>query len=213
MIRILAGFLVLGLGACSYAVETPPPGPVDVVSAYSAKVPGKWVLLVDASKATAVLEAEGTRCGRADFPLDLSQSIARTTEATIRTMTEEVRLSDHPLSHAELASGGYAGVIVVRIESFHAGVKTNGLIEARASATAEIDATIAATKNGERLVDSRQSGKGDAERDAGLDCSGAAEAAAAASDAAVDEVVRKLAEQFANSRAVRYAVPGSAPQS
>jgi hypothetical protein len=202
----------LALAACSYPVEPPPAEAVPVLTAYTDKVPGKWLLIVDASKATAALAADGARCSRTDYPLDLSKRFAETANATFRTVAEEVRLSDHALSKSEMASGGYTGVIVVTVADMRASARTDGLVEARASAEMEIDGTILVAKMGERMLDSRQSGKGDAERDAHIDCSGAGEAAAAASDTAMHDVIGKLAEQFANSHAVRYSIPGLAPQ-
>ncbi|HUO93928.1 MAG TPA: hypothetical protein VMU22_13455 [Rhizomicrobium sp.] len=204
--------MVSALAACSYPVEPPPADAVPVITAYADRVPGKWLLIVDASKATAALAAEGTRCSRSDYPLDLSKTFAETANATFRTVTEEVRLSDHALSKSEMVSGGYSGVIVVTVAQMRAHAKTDGLLEARASADIEIDGTILVAKGGERMVDSRQTGKGEAERDAHIDCSGAGEAVAAASDTAMRDVVGKLAEQFANSHAIRYSVPGLAPQ-
>lgn len=201
-----------GLAACSYPVETPPAEAVPVVTAYTDKVPGKWALIVDAARANTTLEDAGTRCSQTDYPLDLSKAFTATADATFRTVADEVRVTDHALSRSDLMAGGYAGVIIVSVSSLKASIKTNGVIESRAAAEAEIDGEILVIKSGERMVDSRQSGKGDAERDTHIDCSGAGEAAAAASDTAVQDVVRKLAEQFANAHAVRYSVPGLAPQ-
>jgi hypothetical protein len=210
--RIVGVAAVSVLAACSYPVESPPAEAVPVLTAYTDKVPGKWLLIVDAGKANATLEAEGTRCSESDYPLDLSKSFTETADATFKTVAEEVRRSDHALSKSEMASGGYAGVIVVTVADMRAHAKTEGLVEARASAETEIDGTILVAKGGERMVDSRQSGKGDAERDVHIDCSGTGEAAAAASDTAIRDVIGKLAEQFANSHAIRYSVPGLEPQ-
>ncbi len=201
-----------GLAACSYQVETPPAEAVPIITAYTDKVPGKWALIVDAAKANTTLEDAGTRCSQTDYPLDLSKAFTETADATFRTVADEVRVTDHALSRSDLMAGGYAGVIIVSVSGLKASIKTAGVIESRAAAEAEIDGEILVIKSGERMVDSRQSGKGDAERDTHIDCSGAGEAAAAASDTAVQDVVRKLAEQFANSHAVRYSVPGLAPQ-
>jgi len=212
--RILLGVAITaaGLAACSYPVEAPPAQSVPVITAYADKVPGKWVLIVDAGKASTTLEAAGTRCSQSDFPLDLSKPLAQTAEATFKTVADDIRLSDHALSKSELASGDYAGVILLRVADLRARVETSGIVEARATAKTEIDGTILVMKAGERMVESQQSGSGDAERDAHIDCSGAGEAASAASDTAIQQVVEKLAEQFANSHAIRYSVPGLAPQ-
>ena len=202
----------LALAACSYPVEPPPAEAVPVITAYTNKVPGKWLLIVDAGKATAALSAEGARCSRSDYPLDLSKAFAEMASATFKTLAEEVRLSDHALSKSEMVSGGYTGVIVVTVAEMRASAKTDGLVEARASAETEIDGTILVAKQGERMVDSRQTGKGDAERDTHIDCSGTGEAVAAASDTAMHDVIAKLGEQFANSHAIRYSIPGLSPQ-
>ena len=201
-----------GLAACSYQVETPPAEAVPIITAYTDKVPGKWALIVDAAKANTTLEDAGTRCSQSDYPLDLAKTFTETADATFRTVAEDIRVSDHALSKSELLSGGYAGVIIVSVSDLKARIKTNGVVESRAAAETQIEGAILVIKAGERMVDTRQSGKGQAERDTHIDCSGAGEAAAAASDAAVQEVIGKLAEQFANSHAIRYSVPGLAPQ-
>ncbi|HKD23250.1 MAG TPA: hypothetical protein VKB71_14635 [Rhizomicrobium sp.] len=211
-ISAYAALLAGCLAACSQPIDPPTAEPVAILSAYADKVPGKWLLLVDAAAANAAPEASGTRCSEFDSPLDLSRTFTGTAEATFRTVADDIHISDHPPSRAELASGGYTGVVALRVTRLHTSVKTDGLIEAHASADAEIDASIVVTKGGDRMVESTQSGKGEAERDAKLDCSGAATAVSAASGAAMQDMTRKLAEQFANSHAVRYSVPGLAPQ-
>jgi hypothetical protein len=212
--RIFVGVAIAaaGLAACSYPVEPPPAQAIPVITAYTNKVPGKWVLIVDAAKASTTLESAGTRCSQSDFPLDLSKFFAQTADATFRTVADDIHLSDHALSKSELASGGYSGVIVLSVVDMRASVKTEGVVEASATAKTEIDGRILVVKDGERMVESQQSGSGDADRDAHIDCSGAGEAAAAASDTAVQQLMEKLAEQFANSHAIRYSVPGLAPQ-
>jgi len=211
--RIFAGaVLAVGLAACTYPVETPPAEAVPILTAYTDRVPGKWVLIVDAARANAALESSGTRCSQSDYPLDLSKAFTETADATFKTVADDVRLSDHALSKSELISGGYSGVIILSVSALKASLKTDGVVEARAVAETEIEGAILVIKGGERMVDSRQTGIGQAERDAHIDCSGAGEAAAAASDTAVQDIVGKLAEQFANSHAIRYSVPGLAPQ-
>ncbi len=214
MNRIYAAVVLsaAGLAACTYPVETPPAEAVPGITAYTDRVPGKWVLIVDAAKANTTLQDTGTRCSQTDYPLDLAKIFTETADATFRTVAEDVRVSDHALTKSDLMAGGYSGVIIVSVSGLKASIKTDGVVEARAAAKTEIEGAILVIKAGERMVDTRQSGKGEAERDTHIDCSGAGEAAAAASDTAVQDVVGKLAEQFANSHAIRYSVPGLAPQ-
>jgi hypothetical protein len=203
--------LLGGLAGCSSTVDPPAPDSAPVVSAYAHRVPGKWALLVDTTKANVAIQESGTRCSSVDDPVDLSRSFARTAEATFKSVADDIRLSDHSLSQNEIASGAYTGVVVLRVTDLHATLKTDGLLDTHAVAETEIGGTILVTKGSERMVDASELGKGGAERDAGLTCEGAATAASAASDAAVEDVVRRLAEQFANSRAVRDAAPGLSP--
>lgn len=213
MSRLRASIVAVagGLAACTYPVEPQTSEPAPVFTAYSDKVPGKWALLIDASRASAALQAEGLRCSQFDYPVDLTKSFVRTAAAAFKGVTEEVRLVDHPLSQSEFASQAYTGVIAVRVESLHAAVKVDGLFDATANADTEIAGTILVVKGGQRMVDTSETGNGLAQRDAGLACGGSADAVSAASDDALRDVIRKLTEQFANSHDIRYSVPSFSP--
>lgn len=200
-----------GLAGCTYSVEPQTSEPAPVFTAYTDKVPGKWALLIDASHATAALQAEGLRCSQFDYPLDLTKSFVQTTAAAFKGVAEDVRIVDHPLSRSEFASQAYTGVITVRVDSLRATVKVEGMFDATATADTEIDGTILVVKGGQRMVDTGETATGTSQRDAGLTCGGSADAVSAASNDAVQDVVRKLAEQFANSHDVRYSVPSYSP--
>jgi hypothetical protein len=204
--------LAIGLSACTYPVESTTTEPEKVFMAYTDRVPGKWALLIDSDKATGALVGTGIRCDQFKYPVDFTKTVARIAEATFKTVGDDIRVSDHQLTKTELASGGYTGVIIVRIIDFRPKIDVDGVLEPHADATTEIDGTVLVTKGGQRMVDSSESAKGDSGRDAGIACEGAADAVSAASDQAVQDIVRKFAEEFANSHAVRYSVPGSAPQ-
>lgn len=206
MIRIFACVALLGaLSACSYAVEQISPEPEPAITAYAEKVPGKWALLIEADRAIIHPEAQSARCSQFDYQGDLSNAFSRTAAATFEKVADDVRVSDHALSRAELASGSYSGVIVLRVTGVHSKVRVDDLIGGQAIADAGFDGTILVTHDTDRLIDDSQSARGHAERAAGLACDGAADALAAADDQALKDVVRRLAEQFANSHAVRAA--------
>jgi hypothetical protein len=167
---------------------------------------------VDTEKASINPQAVGTRCSQFDYHADLSDSFERTSTVEFSRVADDIRPLDHPLSRAELASAGYTGVIALRISDLRADVKVPDLFGGQADASATIAGTITVTLGDQRLVDSSQLARGEAEREAGIACGGAAEALAAASNDAVQDLARKLAEQFANSHAVRNAMtPGLTP--
>jgi hypothetical protein len=153
--RILISVVLLaaGLAACTYPVETPPAEAAPVITAYTDRVPGKWVLIVDAAKATTTLQDAGTRCSQSDYPLDLAKTFTETADATFKTVGDDVRVSDHALSKAELMSGGYSGVIVVSVAGLKASIKTNGVVEARAVAETEIEGEAAAAASDAAVQD------------------------------------------------------------
>lgn len=200
-----------GLAACTYSVEPRTTEPAPVFTAYADKVPGKWALLIDASRATAALQAEGLRCSQFDYPLDLTKSFVLTTATAFKGVAEDIRVVDHPLSRSEFASQAYTGVITVRVDSLRATVKVDGVFDATATADTEIEGSILVVKGGQRMVDTGETGKGTSQRDAGLACGGSADAVSAASNDALQDVVRKLTEQFANSHDIRYSVPSFSP--
>jgi len=180
--------------------------------AYTNKVPGKWALLVDTEKASIRPEAQGLRCSQFDYHVDLSDSFEQTAASAFARVAEDIRPSDHQMSHAELVSGGYTGVITLRVSDLRSRVKVAELIGGQADASTTIEGSILVVQAGQHLVDASQSAKGEDQRDAGLACAGAADALSAASGAAMQDLARKLAEQFANSHAVRYSItPGLAP--
>lgn len=203
--------LAAGLAGCSYPVEPATPLAPTPFNAYTDKVPGKWALLIDADKTGTTLAAVGLRCSQFDYPINLQKSFSAAAEAAFRSVTEDVRLSDHELSKAEIVSQGYSGAIVVRVTDFSAKLATEGAIEARAEADTEIAGTILVLKNNTRTLDASATARGEAQSDAGLACGGVGDAVAAASNQAVRDLARKLAEQFANSHDIRYAAPGSTP--
>jgi hypothetical protein len=200
-----------GLTACTYQVGADTTQQEPVFTAYANKVPGKWSLQIDALRASAALKADGLRCSQFNYPLDLAKVFTQSAAEAFRTVTEDVRVTDHPLSQAEFASEGYTGVIRVRVEDLRAKAKVEGVFDATADADTEIDGAIIVTKGGQRMVDIKETGKGTAQRDAGLICQGTTEAVSSASIDAVQDVIRKLAEQFANSHDVRYSVPSFSP--
>ena len=145
-LRVCVVAVAGGLAACTYQVEANTSEPAPVVTAYSAKVPGKWALLIGTERATAALQAAGVRCSESDYPLDITKSFAYTAAATFKSVAEDIRIVDHPLSKSEFASEGYTGVIKVEVEALRAKLNVEGIQDATADANTEIDGTILVKK-------------------------------------------------------------------
>ncbi len=212
LIRISFCIALLGLAGCSYQIDPQSPQAPAPFMAYADRVPGKWLLLVDASAVTAKPAIAEPRCDRFDYSMDFSKTFTQMAASTFEKVADDIRIPDHPLSHAEVASGGYTGVIALHVSAFHPKMKVEGMLDATADADAEIAGTIVVTKDGRRLVDASETGKGAGARDAGLLCGGGADAMSDASNVALQDLIRKLAERFANSHDIRYSVAGFTPQ-
>ena len=212
MRRLIAGLAALALAGCSYEVGNDAPEAPAPFLAYTNRVPGKWLLLVDAKAATAAPQIAEPRCNQFDYTMDFTKSFEQSAVAAFGKAADEIRFSDHPLNRSEVANGGYTGVIRLSVHAFRPRVKIDGFVDAAANAETEIDGTIIVSKGGETMVDASQSGIGKGARDAGPICGGAADAMSDATIEAMQDLVRKLAEDFANSRTIRYSVPGYTPQ-
>jgi len=210
--RVLSALSALFLASCSYQVANEPPQAPDPFTAYTDKVPGKWVLLVDAEGLKAEPQAPELRCNQFGYPMDLSKPFVKLAASTFEKVADDVRPFDHQLSRAEIASNGFTGEIAIHITEFRPRVKVDGVLDATATADTEIAGTILVTKAGQRMLDVSEAAKGEGTRDAGIICGGAADALSDSSSAAMQDLVRKFAEQFANSHDIRNSVPGYAPQ-
>jgi hypothetical protein len=212
LIRFAICIALLGLAGCSYQIDPQSPQPPAPFMAYADRVPGKWLLVIDASAVTARPAIAEPRCDRFDYSMDFSKTFAQMAASTFEKIADDIRVADRPPSRAEVSSGGYTGVIVLRVTEFHPRMKVEGVLDPTADADAEIVGTIVVTKDDRHLADANETGKGTGTHDAGVICGGAADAMSDASNLALQDLIRKFAERFANSHDVRYSVPGFTPQ-
>ena len=212
LIRVSLCLALLGLAACSYQIEQPSPQVPAPFMAYTDRVPGKWLLFVDASAITAHLGISQPRCDRFDYSMDFSRTFAKVAASTFEKVADDIRVTDHKPTHAEMSSGGYTGVIVLKVSEFRPRMKVDGILDVTADADAEIAGNILVTKDGKHLVDENEAGKGDGTHDAGLLCDDVGDAMSDATTVAMQDLIRKFAERFANSHDIRYSVPGYTPQ-
>lgn len=208
----IAAGMALALAGCAYQVANDAPEAPAPYLAYTNRVPGKWLLLVDARAATAQPAIVEARCNQFDYAMDFTKSFQQSAIAAFGKAADEVRFSDHPLNRAEFAADGYTGVIRLNVTAFRPRAKVEGFMDATADAVTEINGTISVVKGGQAMVDESQSGIGKGTRETGPICGGTADAMSDATIAAMQDLVRKMAEDFANSRTIRFSVPSYTPQ-
>ncbi len=197
-------FAALFLSACQYTAEPPAVGSFNVYSSYEDKLPGKYLLYVDATALNAQVKPSDLNCAAHTFPLQLSSSFTSSTRQTFANLVGDLELVSAPVDRSDLAARGARGMIIVRGEQTIArlrvvpGFWSNGIetdVETVASITVD-------GRNG-RLLGSTVSGRGTAQSDAGAFCEGGSKSLAQSAGDAVRQTLTRLGEAMVNSERVR----------
>ena len=200
--------LLLALAGCADPVAEPVPAPavLDIPTAYTAKVPGRWALAVVGPSLNTQVAAPGFACGGMVFPVDLDLQFRRYLEQGFRQVADDVTLVDHPLTREELRAAGYSGLIAVhdatlapdvsfQQNSYHALVDSN----LRLSAILDVNA------RGGAAFHRVSTANGISHADVGIICQHGTNALALAADNAMQQVAIDAAAAFDASADVRLA--------
>lgn len=192
------------LCACTYDVAPPAMPSLEVPSGFTNKVNGTWALVINKEVLTAHIDPPGFACGAFDYPIDMNTTFQRSLVQVFRQVADEVVLSDHKLSGAELKTKGYAGQIEFGEVAFMPGVKFNQIsLTAKVNVSIQLDATMTVRNAAGVLLVKRFSADTGIDTDAGIICQDAARAITRAVGTAVQQVVVDSASTFGNSRDIR----------
>jgi hypothetical protein len=194
----------LWLGACTYDVAPPAMPSMEVPVGFTNKVSGAWALVIVKSEITAHIDPPDFACGAFDYPMDMNTTFQRTLTQVFRQVADEVAVSDHRLSDAELRAKGYSGQIEIGELAFTPNVKFSQMsLTAKVNVRVELDATMTVrTPSGTVLVKHLSADSG-ADTDAGILCQDAPKAITRAVGTAMQEIMVDAASAFGNSRDVR----------
>jgi hypothetical protein len=205
----IAFFALLGamtLAGCAYKADPLAAPSYNVVTSYSAKLPGKWLLAVDATPLNQTIKPSGHACSFHNFPLELNDAFRTSVAQTLRNVFEQVEEIPTPIPGDQAQRRGARGIVVVRGEEVRgrldvqpgfwtANMKTEVIIVA----SAYIDGASG------RIFGTTVEGQGIADSEAGMMCEGGAKSLVDASSTAMRDTVRKLAEAVGNSERLRAA--------
>ena len=202
--RIAILMLTAVLGACTYAVAPPAMPTLEVPSGFTNKVNGTWALVIDNQVLTAHIDPPGFACGAFDYPMDMNTTFQRSLVQVFRQVADEIVVSDHKLTGAELKSRGYSGQIEFGELAFTPNVTFNQTsLTAKVSVGVELDATMTVRTPGGVLLVKRFSADSGADSDAGIICQDATKAIARSVGTAMQQIMVNSASMFGNSRDVR----------
>ena len=202
--RIAILMLTAVLGACTYAVAPPAMPTLEVPSGFTNKVNGTWALVIDNQVLTAHIDPPGFACGAFDYPMDMNTTFQRSLVQVFRQVADEIVVSDHKLTGAELKSRGYSGQIEFGELAFTPNVTFNQTsLTAKVSVGVELDATMTVRTPGGVLLVKRFSADSGADSDAGIICQDAPKAITRSVGTAMQQIMVNSASMFGNSRDVR----------
>ncbi|OCJ03844.1 hypothetical protein A6U87_17545 [Rhizobium sp. AC44/96] len=202
----IASALAIGalLAACQYKAEPLPVATYNVYSSYDGKLPGKYLLYVDASKLNKPIKPSDYNCAAHTFPLDLSTSFASSVRQTFANLVTELEVVQQPVGRDDLKSRGARGMIIVRGEELNGRLRVvPGFWSAGMETEVALAASITVDGLGGRLLGTTVSGSGNGQADAGLACEGGAKSLVESAEHALKEALGRLGEALTNSDRVR----------
>ncbi len=106
--------VAVGLGACAYKVQPVTVAAHNVVTSYSTKIPGKWLVAVDATPLDQQSKSSSMACSAYKFPLELSGPFSSSLNGTLPNIFESVEMIPAPIPGDQVKARGARGIVVVR---------------------------------------------------------------------------------------------------
>ena len=196
--------LCLALTGCAYKAEPVSSPAYNLVTSYTEKIPGKYLLFVEADALTQDIKTSDFNCAAHHFPLSLTSGFKGSVIQTLNGLFGEIEVVDSPVPVADLGKHGARGIVVVRGESINPNLRVvPGFWTASMESRFSIVASAYVDKRSGRVYGSSFEGNHTATTNAGAFCSGGSQALSEASQGAMKEVVRRIAEGISNSDRVR----------
>lgn len=199
-----AALCAMLLGGCAYQAATIATPADDVVTSFSDKIPGKWLLYIDASNLNTTVRPDSLECSAHNFPLDFTTGFPASVRTTLPNVIEDTEDVPDPIPADQAKKQGARGIISVHGESVSANLHVvSGFWSANIATEVDISASVTIDGPSGRLFGKTFDGEGRGDAPSGLACDGGAKALQEAADRAQKELLRRMAEEIANSDRVR----------
>lgn len=194
------------LSGCAYKADPIAAPSYNVVTSFSTKISGKWLLAVDGASLNQTVKPSGMACAAHNFPLQLSDAFKSSIAQTLRNVFEEIEEIPSPIPGDQVARRGARGLIVVRGEEARGRLDVQpGFWTANMKTEVILVASTFVDGPAGRIFGTTVEGHGIADAEAGMMCEGGAKSLVTASSVAMRDAVRKAAEALGNSERLRNA--------
>lgn len=204
MQRFMIAIMACALSGCAYQAEPLGVASLDVVTSYSTKLPGKYLLYVEASPMDSTIRPSGVVCSAHSFPIKAADAFATSARKTIENLVESVETVGEPIPLDQIRKLGSRGLIVIRAENLDGEIRAMpGFWQATLNTEVQITASVTVDGPQGRLFGTTVDGRGKGEAEAGFACGGGAISMRASTEKAMKETLRRIGEGIANSERVR----------
>ena len=201
MLLAMAAAVVAG---CAYKAAPVDAPSYSVVTSFSEKIHGKWLLAVTADALNQNVKPTTFACAAHTFPLQLSNAYVSSVAETLRNVFDQIEQIPAPIPGDQARNRGAKGIIVVRGEEVRPRLDVQpGFWTANMKTQVLVVASVYVDGPKGRVFGSTVEGQGIADAEAGMMCEGGAKSLNEASSTAIRDSVRKLAEALGNSERVR----------
>jgi hypothetical protein len=190
------------LGGCSFNAAVGASPNLNVYSSYADKLPGTYLLYIDADMFDRVVKPTGINCAAHSYPLDFRDAFKQSVVQTMQQLVENVQVVDQPVAAADLTKRGARGMVVVRGEGLNPRLMfVEGFWSSTPDASVEISSSMTVDEASGRLLGTTASGQGTAQTHGG--CGDGAAALGSATEAALKQLMGQLGERMSNSPRLR----------
>jgi hypothetical protein len=205
-IKFLALIGATMLMGCAYKADPLAAPSFNAVTSFSTKIPGKWLLAVDASPLNQTIKPSGYQCSAHSFPLELNDAFKTSVAETLKNIFDQTEVIPTPIPGDQAQRRGARGVVVIRGEEVRGRLDVQpGFWQANIKTEVVIVASTYVDGPAGRIFGATVEGQGIADAEAGFMCDGGAKSLVNASSIAMRDAMRKIAEALGNSERLRAA--------
>lgn len=200
----MLALIALATSGCAYKAEPIATPALNVVTSFSQKVPGSWLLYADGSRLTENVRSSDFQCSAHTFPLDFSTSFSSAVRQTLANVIERPIDAEEQVPGDRAKSQGARGTITIRGETIQSRLRVvPGFWSANIVSEVDISAAVIVDGPSGRLFGKTVDGRGKGDTPAGFACAGGAESLKMAAEQAEKELLRRLGEELGNAERLR----------